>query len=37
MIERGFAQVEKFSWLETATETLQAYRDVVAPPDKVGS
>jgi glycosyltransferase involved in cell wall biosynthesis len=27
MIERGFAQVEKFSWQKTAAETLQAYRD----------
>ncbi len=27
MIERGFAQVEKFSWQKTAVETLQAYRD----------
>jgi glycosyltransferase involved in cell wall biosynthesis len=30
MIERGFAQVEKFSWPKTAQETLQAYRDAVA-------
>ncbi|HXV98210.1 MAG TPA: glycosyltransferase family 1 protein [Anaerolineae bacterium] len=30
MIERGFAQVEKFSWAKTAAETLQAYRDAVA-------
>jgi glycosyltransferase involved in cell wall biosynthesis len=29
MIERGFAQVEKFSWEKTARQTLQAYRDVV--------
>ncbi len=29
MIERGFAQVEKFSWQKTATETLQAYREAV--------
>jgi glycosyltransferase involved in cell wall biosynthesis len=29
MIERGFAQVEKFTWQKTATQTLQAYRDVV--------
>ena len=28
MIERGFDQVEKFSWPKTAAETLQAYRDV---------
>ncbi|GAB4408081.1 MAG: glycosyltransferase family 1 protein [Anaerolineae bacterium] len=27
MIERGFAQVEKFSWAQTAQETLQAYRE----------
>jgi len=26
LIERGFAQVEKFSWQKTAQETLQAYR-----------
>ncbi len=30
MIERGFAQVEKFSWVKTAAETLQAYREVLA-------
>lgn len=30
MIERGFNQVEKFSWAKTAAETLQAYRDAVA-------
>jgi glycosyltransferase involved in cell wall biosynthesis len=30
MIERGFAQVEKFSWPKTAQETLQAYRDAAA-------
>jgi glycosyltransferase involved in cell wall biosynthesis len=30
MAERGFAQVEKFSWEKTAVETLQAYRDAVA-------
>lgn len=29
MIERGFAQVEKFSWQKTAQETLQAYRDAL--------
>lgn len=29
MIERGFAQVEKFSWQKTAQETLQAYRDTL--------
>jgi glycosyltransferase involved in cell wall biosynthesis len=29
MIERGFAQVEKFSWAKTAEETLRAYREVV--------
>jgi glycosyltransferase involved in cell wall biosynthesis len=29
MIERGFAQVEKFSWQKTAAETLQAYRDML--------
>ena len=29
MAERGFAQVEKFSWQKTAAETLQAYRDAV--------
>jgi glycosyltransferase involved in cell wall biosynthesis len=29
MIERGFAQVEKFSWAKTAAETLQAYREAV--------
>jgi glycosyltransferase involved in cell wall biosynthesis len=29
MIERGFDQVEKFSWQQTAAETLQAYRDAV--------
>jgi len=28
MIERGFAQVEKFTWQKTAEQTLQAYRDV---------
>ena len=27
MIERGFTQVEKFTWEKTAAETLQAYRD----------
>jgi glycosyltransferase involved in cell wall biosynthesis len=30
MLERGFKQVEKFSWAKTAAETLQAYRDVLA-------
>jgi glycosyltransferase involved in cell wall biosynthesis len=30
MIERGFAQVEKFSWEKTAEETLQAYREAAA-------
>ena len=29
MIERGFAQMEKFSWEKTARQTLQAYRDVI--------
>jgi glycosyltransferase involved in cell wall biosynthesis len=29
MIERGFAQVEKFSWTRTATETLEAYQDAL--------
>jgi glycosyltransferase involved in cell wall biosynthesis len=29
MIERGFAQVEKFSWERTAAETLRAYREAV--------
>ena len=29
MIERGFEQVEKFSWPKTAAETLQAYRDAL--------
>jgi glycosyltransferase involved in cell wall biosynthesis len=29
MIERGFAQVEKFSWQKTAAETLQAYQDAL--------
>lgn len=29
MIERGFQQVEKFTWQKTAAETLQAYRDVI--------
>jgi glycosyltransferase involved in cell wall biosynthesis len=29
MIERGFDQVEKFSWTRTATETLEAYRDAL--------
>jgi glycosyltransferase involved in cell wall biosynthesis len=29
MIERGFAQVEKFSWAKTAAETLQVYREAV--------
>jgi glycosyltransferase involved in cell wall biosynthesis len=28
MIERGLAQVEKFSWDKTARQTLEAYRDV---------
>jgi glycosyltransferase involved in cell wall biosynthesis len=28
MIERGFAQVEKFSWEKTARQTLEAYREV---------
>ncbi len=27
MIERGFEQVEKFSWRKTAQQTLQAYRE----------
>jgi glycosyltransferase involved in cell wall biosynthesis len=30
MIERGFSQVEKFSWPKTAQETLQAYRMAVS-------
>lgn len=30
LVERGFDQVEKFSWTKTATETLQAYRDALA-------
>lgn len=30
MAERGFAQVEKFTWEKTAAETLQAYRDAVS-------
>ncbi len=29
MIERGFNQVEKFSWQKTAQATLQAYRDAL--------
>jgi glycosyltransferase involved in cell wall biosynthesis len=29
MIERGFNQVEKFSWQKTAQATLQAYRDTM--------
>ncbi len=29
MIERGFAQVEKFSWQKTAAATLQAYREAI--------
>ena len=29
MIERGFEQVEKFSWQKTATETLYAYREAI--------
>ena len=29
LIERGFEQVQKFSWQKTALETLQAYRDVI--------
>lgn len=29
LIERGFAQVEKFSWTKTAEETLRAYREAV--------
>lgn len=32
MIERGFTQVEKFSWEKTAQETLQAYRDALTLP-----
>ncbi len=32
MIERGFAQVEKFSWAKTAQETLRAYRDTLTRP-----
>jgi glycosyltransferase involved in cell wall biosynthesis len=34
MIERGFDQVEKFSWDKTARETLQAYRDAKAAKPK---
>lgn len=30
MIERGFDQVEKFSWAKTARQTLQAYRDAAS-------
>lgn len=30
MIERGFVQVEKFSWEKTAEETLRAYREAAA-------
>lgn len=30
MIERGFSQVEKFSWPKTAQETLQAYRMAIS-------
>ncbi len=30
MVERGFDQVEKFSWDKTAAETLQAYREAVS-------
>lgn len=30
MIERGLAQVEKFSWQKTAQETRQAYREALA-------
>ena len=29
MAERGFEQVEKFSWEKTAVQTLQAYRDAI--------
>ncbi len=29
MIERGFAQVENFTWAKTARQTLQAYQDAV--------
>ncbi len=29
MVERGLAQVEKFSWAKTAAATLQAYYDVM--------
>lgn len=34
MIDRGFAQVEKFSWEKTAAETLQAYRAAAGEPAK---
>ena len=30
MIERGFSQVQKFSWAMTAAETLAAYREAVS-------
>jgi glycosyltransferase involved in cell wall biosynthesis len=29
MIERGFAQAEKFNWEKTAQQTLQAYQEVI--------
>ncbi|MCG3210659.1 MAG: D-inositol-3-phosphate glycosyltransferase [Anaerolineae bacterium] len=29
LVERGFAQVEKFTWEKTAAETLRAYREAV--------
>jgi glycosyltransferase involved in cell wall biosynthesis len=29
LIERGFNQVEKFSWEKTAAQTLQAYQDAI--------
>jgi len=31
MVERGFCQVEKFSWENTARQTLQAYQDAKIP------
>jgi glycosyltransferase involved in cell wall biosynthesis len=30
MIERGFTQVEKFSWAQTATETLRVYHEAIS-------
>jgi glycosyltransferase involved in cell wall biosynthesis len=34
LIERGFNQVEKFSWEKTATQTLQAYQDAITAKTK---